>query len=150
MRFIRISPRKVRQVIPLISGKPVNEAFAVLENLNKHAARILSKLLKSAVSNAQRNPSIEPENLYISRIYADAGAMLKRYRSAPMGRAVMVRKRTAHINVHLDMIKPIEVKEEKTKRPARLKQKVKAKKAAAAKGKKRPANKRRSNKRQGG
>jgi large subunit ribosomal protein L22 len=106
VRFVRISPRKVRQVIDLIRGKDVEQALRVLDNLNKKAARIVSKVLNSAIANAQNNHGLKIQDLYISRIFADQGPMLKRYRAASMGRAVMIRRRTSHITVELDLKTP--------------------------------------------
>ncbi len=105
-RFIRVSPRKVRQVIDLIRGKDVQQALMVLNNLNKKSARIVAKVLNSAIANAHNNHGLKTQDLYISRIFADQGPMLKRYRAASMGRAVMVRRRTSHITVELDLKTP--------------------------------------------
>jgi len=105
-RFIRVSPRKVRQVIDMIRGKDVVQALMVLNNLNKKSARIVAKVLNSAIANAENNHGLKMQELYISRIFADQGPMLKRYRAASMGRAVMVRRRTSHITVELDLKNP--------------------------------------------
>ena len=121
LRFVRIAPRQIRGVADLIRGKTFLEAERILENLDKRAARVLMKLLNSALSNARRNPQIEPENLYVSRIYVDGGAMLKRFRAVPMGRAVMVRKRTAHINLELEAIRKIESTQAPAAKPAKRK-----------------------------
>lgn len=102
-RYVRISPYKVRQVINLIRGKDVTTAEAILANLNKRAAQIVNKVLKSAISNAEHNYGMKRENLYISRIFADQGPMYKRYRAAAFGRPVMIRHRTSHITVELDV-----------------------------------------------
>ena len=102
-RYIRITPRKFRQIIPLVKGKNPEEAIAILTNVNKRASEYAIELLKSAVANAKRvRQDVEPERLYISRIFADCGPTLKRFRAASMGRASMVRKRTSHITVELD------------------------------------------------
>lgn len=102
-RFVRISPRKARQVIELIRGKDVITAESILSNLSKKSAYIVSKVLKSAVANAEHNHGLKKETLYISGIFADQGPTLKRYRAASLGRAVMIRRRTAHITVELDV-----------------------------------------------
>ncbi|MDL1970057.1 MAG: 50S ribosomal protein L22 [Candidatus Desulfofervidaceae bacterium] len=101
-RYIRISPRKVRLVIDLVRGKKVEEALAMLEFTPKRAARVVSKLIKSAVANAEQNPDVDVDNLYIKRIYADSGPILKRIRPRAVGRAYLIRKRTSHITVILD------------------------------------------------
>lgn len=101
-RYIRISPRKVRLVIDLVRGKKVEEALAMLEFTPKRAARVVSKLIKSAVANAEQSPDVDVDNLYIKRIYADPGPILKRIRPRAVGRAYLIRKRTSHITVILD------------------------------------------------
>lgn len=103
LRYARISPRKARVVADLIRGKDVDEAFTILQFTNKKAARIIEKLLKSAVANAEASPDIEDvDALYIKRIYVDQGPMLKRIRPRAMGRAYLVRKKLSHITIELD------------------------------------------------
>jgi large subunit ribosomal protein L22 len=109
-RFVRISPRKVRQVIDLIRGRDVITAETILSNLNKKAAYIVAKVLKSAIANAEHNHGMKKEQLYICKIYADQGPMLKRWRAASMGRAVMIRRRTSHITVELDIKEEAKIK----------------------------------------
>jgi large subunit ribosomal protein L22 len=104
-RFIRITPRKFRQIIPLIKGRNPEEAIDILANVKKKASVYAIELLKSAVANAKRIQGVDPSNLYISRIIANCGPVLKRYRAASMGRAVMVKKRTSHIIIELDELK---------------------------------------------
>jgi large subunit ribosomal protein L22 len=101
-RYIRISPRKVRLVIDLVRGKKVDEALAILEFTPKRAAKVVKKLIQSAVANAEQNPDVDVDNLYIKRIYADDGPTLKRIRPRAVGRAYLIRKRTSHITVILD------------------------------------------------
>lgn len=102
-RFIRITPRKFRQIIPLVKGRPPEEAIAILTNVNKRASQYAIELLKSAIANAKRlRQDIDVSNLYISRMIADGGPMLKRFRAASMGRAAMIKKRTSHILIELD------------------------------------------------
>jgi len=100
-RYVRISPRKVRLVIDLVRGKKVDEALAILEFTPKRAAKVVKKLIKSAVANAEQNPDVDVDNLYIKRIYADHGPILKRIRPRAVGRAPMIRKRTSHITIIL-------------------------------------------------
>jgi len=103
-RYIRVSPRKVRQVVDLLRGKSVYEALSILANLNKRAAVFAEDILRSAMSNAKRNPEVKEENLYISKMVVDGGPMLKRFRAASMGRASMIRHRLSHIGVELDLV----------------------------------------------
>ncbi len=112
-RYIRISPRKFRQIIPLVKGKGPLEAIAILMNVKKKASVYAIELLKSAVANAKRIQGVDVAALSISRMVANGGPMLKRYRAASMGRASMIRKRTSHIIVELDKVaaKPQDVLE---------------------------------------
>ena len=102
-KYVRVSPRKVRMVIDLVRGKSIPQALNILLNINKDAKHPVEKVLKSALNNAERKaPSNKTDKRYISKITADGGPMLKRYRAAPMGRATMIRKRTTHILVELE------------------------------------------------
>lgn len=121
-RFIRVSPRKMRQVVDLIRGKSVGAAFSILTNLNKRAAELAEDVLKSAASNAKKDPEIKDENLYISRMVVDGGPVLKRFRAMSMGRAGMIRHRTSHITVELDRVA---IKEVKPAKPAKTRRKKK-------------------------
>ncbi|KPK39734.1 MAG: hypothetical protein AMJ78_08055 [Omnitrophica WOR_2 bacterium SM23_29] len=103
-RFVRISPYKVRKVIALIKGKDVNSALAILANADKRAAIFLERALKSAIASAKQVGKTKQDELYISKITADDGPMMKRYRAAAFGRAAMIRKRTSHISVELNRI----------------------------------------------
>ncbi len=100
-KYIRISPRKMRTVLPLVRGKSVLDAANILHLTNKRGARILEKVLKSAVANA-KNKGYEEGQLFIARLIADEGPTLSRYRAASFGRATIIRKRTSHIKVELD------------------------------------------------
>ncbi len=101
-RFVKISPLKVRLVLDLIRGKDVITAEGMLLNINKKGAKIVAKLLKSAVANAENNNSLEKENLYISSVYANQGPTLSRFRSATMGRVSPIRRRSSHVTIELD------------------------------------------------
>ena len=117
-RFIRISPRKVRQVADLIRGKNVGEALALLSNLNKSATVYLEEVLQSAANNAKnKQPDINQRELRITKLTVDGGPTMVRYRAASMGRASMIRKRTSHINVELF----IEDEEKQAKKKRRAK-----------------------------
>lgn len=100
-KYVRISPKKVRVVLPLVRGKPVLEARMILKTVNKKGAFILDKLLGSALSNA-KNKGYQEDKLVISKLVAHEGPTLKRYRAASFGRATMIRKRTSHILVELN------------------------------------------------
>ena len=101
LKHARISSRKVKIVIDLIKGKPVNEALAILRYTPKSASSILEKLVKSAMANAENNHDMSVDSLYISEAFANQGPTLKRFRPRAQGRAFRIRKRTSHITVVL-------------------------------------------------
>ena len=101
-RFIRISPQKARLVADTIRGKNVDQAITTLRFMPKKGARILRKVLESAVANAGQNEAIDVDTLYVKTIFIDGGPMLKRIRPRAMGRASRILKRTSHITVVLD------------------------------------------------
>lgn len=101
-RYVRIAPRKVRIVTELVKGKPAEEALTILKFLPKKAARLVSKTLQSAVANAEQNPNIDVDTLYIKSIYVDGGPSMKRWRARAMGRATRILKRSSHITIILD------------------------------------------------
>ena len=105
-RHIRISPRKAREVSLLIKGKYADEALNILGNTNKKAAKLLIKILGSAIANAKRFPNMHQEDLFISCILIDGGPCLKRYKAQAMGRAAMIKRRTSHITLELDQREP--------------------------------------------
>lgn len=99
-RFVRISPRKVRLVINAVRRRAVQEAFPILMTLNKKAARLTEKVLKSAVANA-KVLGMDVERLYISEVRADGGPLIKRLMTRSMGRADRIIKRTTHLSIVL-------------------------------------------------
>ena len=101
-RYVRISPRKIRLIIDQIRGKKVEEALNLLSFSPQRGAFILRKLLNSAIANAQQNSDVDVDNLYINRIFADEGPVLKRFRPRAMGRATRILKRTSHLTIILD------------------------------------------------
>jgi large subunit ribosomal protein L22 len=104
LRYLRMSPRKVRYVADQVRGKNVSEAINLL-NLGKRAAcKPVKKLIDSAVANAMETGQIDIDNLSIDKIFVDEGPTLKRYRPRAMGRATQIRKRTSHITVVLKEI----------------------------------------------
>jgi len=98
-KYIRISPRKVRQVIDLIRGKKVNEALAILKYTPKRASEVVTKVVKSAAANAENNLQLDKDELFVTGCYVDQGPTLKRFQPRAMGRADVLRKRTSHITV---------------------------------------------------
>lgn len=99
LKYARISPRKVKIVCDLIRGKDAKMAEAVLMQTPKAASELMLKLLKSAVSNAENNHAMDPENLIVSETYADPGPIIKRVMARAQGRAYRINKRTSHITI---------------------------------------------------
>jgi ribosomal protein L22 len=100
-RYVRTSARKARLVCDHIRGKSVPEARAILNFTPRAAARDWSKVLESAVANAEANHELIGDELKIAEAYADEGPTLKRYRPRAMGRATRIRKRTSHLTITL-------------------------------------------------
>ncbi len=101
-RYVRMSPRKVKAVIDLIRGKKVGEALSILAHAPRAAARPVTKVLESAIANAENNLDMDQENLFVAEVYANQGPTLKRFQPRAMGRATGIRKRTSHITIILD------------------------------------------------
>ena len=100
-KYLRISPRKVRLSADLIRGKKVEEAINVLSHTPKAGAKVVSKVVQSALANARQDKSIDVDTLFVKTIYVNQGPTLKRFRPKPMGRAGRIRKRTCHVTVVL-------------------------------------------------
>jgi len=100
-KYVRSSARKARLVCDHIRGKSVDEARAILAVTPRAVARDWSKLLESAVANAEHNHELVGEDLYVKAVHADEGPTIKRFRPRAMGRATKIRKRTAHLTILL-------------------------------------------------
>ncbi|ADY54763.1 LSU ribosomal protein L22P [Syntrophobotulus glycolicus DSM 8271] len=98
-KHVRISPRKVRLVVDLIRGKKVEEALAILRFTPKGSTEPVSKVLRSAVANAEHNLELSADDLYVTKIFVDQGPTMKRIMPRAMGRADRIRKRSSHITV---------------------------------------------------
>ncbi len=98
-RYLRSSPRKIRAVINAIRGKDVAQAFQILEMSPTKAARLVEKVLKSAVANAENNAKLSADTLYVSRCFVDDGPRLKRVWPRGRGRADIIQRRMSHITV---------------------------------------------------
>ena len=98
-KTVRIAPRKARLVIDLVRGKSVIEADKILNNLNKEAARIIKKVLTSAVANAENNNGLKAEDLYVKEAYVNEGQTMKRARMGSRGNVDPILKRTSHITI---------------------------------------------------
>ncbi len=100
-KYVRSSARKARLVCDHIRGKTVEEARAILAHTPRAVARDWSKLLESAVANAEHNHELVGEDLYVKAVKADEGPTIKRFRPRAMGRATRIRKRTSHLTILL-------------------------------------------------
>lgn len=98
-KFIRVSPRKTRIVAQNIKGKPVEDALNILRFTAKKPAQILSKVLYSAIANAEQKPGVDVDALIVDNVIVNEGPTWKRIQPRAMGRAYRIRKRTSHITV---------------------------------------------------
>ena len=98
-RTVRIAPRKTRLVIDLIRGKNVRDAYAILQNQPQRAARVIEKVLNSAVSNAINNNNLDEEKLYVKACYVDEGLVMKRAKMDSRGHVGRNDHKTSHITV---------------------------------------------------
>ena len=101
LSFARLSPRKTRLVVDMIRGKGIQDALNILRFSPQPSARLVSKLLKSAVANAEQKGVSDVDHLFIKSVTVDGGAVLKRFVPRAMGRASKIRKPTSHISVVL-------------------------------------------------
>jgi large subunit ribosomal protein L22 len=102
LRYLRITPRKVRVVADLIRGKNVNGALAQLTFVEKRAAEPLAKLLRSAVANAEqaaKDKAFDADQLIVKELMVDQGPSLRRFMPRAMGRAFKVLKKTSHVSL---------------------------------------------------
>jgi ribosomal protein L22 len=100
-RYVRTSARKARMVCGHLRGKSIQEARAILAFTPREVARDWSKLLESAVANAESNHELLEDDLIVREAYADEGPTIKRFRPRAMGRASPIRKRTSHLTITL-------------------------------------------------
>ena len=102
VKYLNISPRKVRVVVDVLRGMEADKALSQLEFMKKGAARPVKKLLDSAIANAEHNFSLDRKTLKIATIKVDGGPALKRFRPKGFGRAAPIAKRTSHVTVELE------------------------------------------------
>jgi large subunit ribosomal protein L22 len=96
---VRMSADKARLVADLIRGKKVNEAMSILKNMNRKAARVIEKVLTSAVANAENNHSLNKEKLYVKEAYVNEGPVMKRMIMDSRGHVGRNDRRTSHVTV---------------------------------------------------
>ena len=98
-RTVLIAPRKARLVVNLVRGKDVSDAMAILNNLNKKSARLTTKVLVSAVANAENNFKMDKNNLYVKEAYINDGPIMKRRRIGSRSHIDRHDKKTSHITI---------------------------------------------------
>ncbi len=99
LRFVRVAPRKARPVVDMIRGRQVPMALAMLKLTPRHAARVVEKIIRSAVANAEQKEMGDSESMIISKAFVNCGPTYKRFRARSLGRANAIQKRTSHITV---------------------------------------------------
>ena len=102
LKYARISPRKVRRVTNIIKGKRAGEALLNMGFLPHKGGKLVSKVLKSAMANAEQKKVADPEAMKISKALVDQGPTMKRMMPRSMGRADVIKKRTCHITLVLE------------------------------------------------
>jgi large subunit ribosomal protein L22 len=98
-KYARISPQKCRLVADVVRGKPVGNALSTLKYMPKKGAKLVYKVLASAVANAENNNGADIDELKVHRIYVDAAPVLKRFAARAKGRGARIVKRNSHITV---------------------------------------------------
>ena len=101
-KYLRVSPQKTRLVADMVRGKKVDEALILLRFTPKKSGRLITKVLRSAMANAENTNAGDAEKLYIKTIQIDQGPRLKRFRPRAMGRATRIIKPSSHITMILD------------------------------------------------
>ncbi|MDA3847713.1 MAG: 50S ribosomal protein L22 [Vallitaleaceae bacterium] len=100
--FVRVSTTKAKIVLDTVKGKDVASAIGILAFTPRNGARIIEKVLKSAIANAENNNGLDASNLYIEECFANKGPTLKRIRPRAQGRAFRIEKKTSHITIILN------------------------------------------------
>ncbi len=100
-KYMRISPKKAREVARILPGKKANEAVSILKYIPRKAARMLNKTLRSAISNAENNANLNSDDLTILEVKVDEGPALKRFRPCARGSAHPYKKRMSHLKITL-------------------------------------------------
>ncbi len=103
LRSFRESPRKVRMVADMIRGRKVEDALSILRFQQRKAAKILSKVLNSAIANATENEKADADKLIVAKVNIDGGPVQKRWLARSMGRANRIIRRTSHLTIVVDV-----------------------------------------------
>jgi large subunit ribosomal protein L22 len=122
-KWVRMSPRKARLVAEHIRGRSVPEARTILAFTDRRAARVLEKVLSSAVANAEANHGLIGDDLIVASAYVDEGPVIKRWRARARGRVARIRKPTCHITLSLvaapELAEPAEKPKRRSRTPAK-------------------------------
>ena len=100
-KFVRMSPKKIREVAREIQGRGVNEALELLTFIPRKSARLIHKTLVSAVANAENNNNLSSENLFVKTAVVEVAPTIKRWRAGARGMAKPIKKRNSHIRIIL-------------------------------------------------
>jgi large subunit ribosomal protein L22 len=103
LKRFRESPRKVRMVADMIRGRSVDDAMSILRLQQRKAAKMLSKVLGSAIANATENEKADPDSLVVTSVFVDGGPVTKKWMARSMGRANRILSRTSHVTVVVDV-----------------------------------------------
>lgn len=98
-KSVRVSPQKARRVVDVVRGRSASEALTILKFMTSPTARVVSRVVKSAVANAENNYQMAPGDLVIKRAYVDEGARMKRMRCGGRGRPSPILRRLSHITI---------------------------------------------------
>jgi large subunit ribosomal protein L22 len=101
LKSVRLSPRKTRLVVDMVRGQGIQNALNILKFSPQPSAKLVAKLLNSAVANAEQKGVSDIDRLFVKTIFVDGGAVLKRFIPRAQGRASKIRKPTSHITVVL-------------------------------------------------
>ncbi|MBI4688448.1 MAG: 50S ribosomal protein L22 [Nitrospirae bacterium] len=102
LKHERVSPRKVKRIMDIVRGKRAGEAMISLKFLPHSSAKIIAKVLRSAMANAEQKKVADPDSMKVSGLFVNQGPVMKRVMSRAMGRANIIKKRTSHITVVLE------------------------------------------------
>jgi large subunit ribosomal protein L22 len=103
LKRFRESPRKVRMVADMIRGRSVDDALSILRLQQRKAAKMLTKVLGSAIANATENEKADAEKLVVTKVNIDGGPVTKRWMPRSMGRANRINSRTSHVTIVVDV-----------------------------------------------
>ncbi len=101
-KYVRVAPRKAREVVDLIRGKSVDEARSTLYFANRNSARVVARVLNSAVANAENNNALSADQLFVQEARVDEGPTMKRWKFRAHGRVNRIYKRSSHITIAVE------------------------------------------------